>query len=603
MRLRAVLTHQHLPFLLGLSGILITLPSLGQGWIADDLIHRTILLKASFAEALTTLFVFAAPDRNPQWMDIGAMPWWTAPRLHIAFFRPLTALTHWIDYRLWPQSALLMHAQSVLWYGAICILVTITYRRLMGATWIAGLAAFLFTVNSVHLGAVHWLANRNILLALFFGLLALNSHHDWRQSGKHANAAWAAWWLTLSLLSAEAGVATGAYLLAYAIFIDRQGWRSRVGSLIPYAALVVIWQLTYQWLGYGVEGSGFYVEPAGSPFQYAANVLERAPILLLTQWLGVIPLPYNLLSWSMSRVVWLGTLILVALMTMLLVPLWRHNRMACFWSLGMALSIVPACSIRLLSGRLLLFASLGAMALMAQFVGGILERAGWLPIQRGWLLPAQALCFLLLAMHAVLPLGLNFVFADAPMELQATIDQVIDLGPLFMPSHQEVIVVNAPSPFHFIYMPSRRELNHQPAPARTRLLAPGYVPAQVTRLDEQTLLVRVEHGFYPRANVWQDPNRQALPLLHTSFMYEHLAAFFHADTPPAQPGKPVELTGMHAEATAFTSDGRPCEARIQFDRPLEDSSLLWLQWSWDKHRFEPFPLPPIGATVQVSGPY
>ena len=55
-------------------------------------------------------------------METGAAPWWTLPTLRIAFFRPLAVLTHWADYRLWPDSGVLMHVHSIAWYGAVLLL-------------------------------------------------------------------------------------------------------------------------------------------------------------------------------------------------------------------------------------------------------------------------------------------------------------------------------------------------------------------------------------------------------------------------------------------------------------------------------------------------
>jgi hypothetical protein len=69
------------------------------------------------------------------------------------------------------------------------------------------------------------------------------------------------------------------------------------------------------------------------------------------------------------------------------------------------------------------------------------------------------------------------------------------------------------------------------------------------------------------------------------------------------PGQQVELTGMRAEVIALTADERPLEARMQFTVPLEDASLKWLQWDWERNAYVPFTLPAVGETVRVAGPF
>jgi hypothetical protein len=68
-------------------------------------------------------------------------------------------------------------------------------------------------------------------------------------------------------------------------------------------------------------------------------------------------------------------------------------------------------------------------------------------------------------------------------------------------------------------------------------------------------------------------------------------------------GQQVELTGMRAEVLALTPNGRPLEVRMQFTVPLEDASLKWLQWDWERNAYVPFTLPAVGETVRVSGPF
>lgn len=71
--------------------------------------------------------------------------------------------------------------------------------------------------------------------------------------------------LLTALLSAEAAVACGAYLLAYAFFLDRGSLKERLLSIVPRASVGALWSIAYRYLGYGASGSTHYIDPVGEP--------------------------------------------------------------------------------------------------------------------------------------------------------------------------------------------------------------------------------------------------------------------------------------------------------------------------------------------------
>ena len=66
-------------------------------------------------------FRFLHPSVNADLMDQGIIPWWSVADVRITFFRPLSTLTHWLDFQLWPESHEMMHVHSLLWYGGLCV--------------------------------------------------------------------------------------------------------------------------------------------------------------------------------------------------------------------------------------------------------------------------------------------------------------------------------------------------------------------------------------------------------------------------------------------------------------------------------------------------
>ena len=236
-----LMLHPRLPLILAGLACIIVLPSLAAGLSADDWFQRARLVDSpNFREIHAPFWdMFLFKDGDPEHMkeaiDRGHEVWWTLPELKIAFCRPITAFTHWIDYRLWPAYPAVMHAQSIVWFFFLVAAVTMLYRRLMGVTVLAGLAALLFALEDAHGITVGWLASRNALLACLFGTLTLLAHDRWRRDDWRMGRYLAPVLLLISLLSAEAGVATMAYLVPYALFLDKGTRAARVKSLLAYA--------------------------------------------------------------------------------------------------------------------------------------------------------------------------------------------------------------------------------------------------------------------------------------------------------------------------------------------------------------------------------
>ena len=139
------LSHRRLPAILAIGAILVMLPALKVGLVADDLVQRAVELgpdqlpprlqdtgMAQNPGSLGTVLhdLFPGITRMAQAKDYGVLPWWAPDDLRLGLWRPLTAFTHWLDYRLFPDSPALMHAENIACFAAIVFLVTIIYRKL-----------------------------------------------------------------------------------------------------------------------------------------------------------------------------------------------------------------------------------------------------------------------------------------------------------------------------------------------------------------------------------------------------------------------------------------------------------------------------------------
>jgi hypothetical protein len=515
--------------------------------------------------------------------------------LRLAFFRPLAGLTHWLDYQLWPEVPALMHLHSLAWLGAIVAVATLFYRRMLGAVWIAGLAALLFAVDDAHGFPAAWLANRNALIGVFFGLLTLIAHDRWRRDGWWMGAVLAPPAFLLGLLSKESAVATGAYLVAYALFLDRGTWAARLGSLVPCTVTGVIWWVVYKELGYGTVGSGWYLEPAADPVQFAQAVAARAPNLLAWQWLVPADLEWTL-SQRTAHLMWLAAMAFLLIMAVALIPLLRRDRLARFWAAGMILSLLPACA-GFPQGRLLFFVGIGGMGLLAQFLAAVLQKADWLPTRARWRLPSVGLCVVLIIMHlGVAPIAL----ARAAGHLERS-KRLIARAAESLPSDtaarfQTVLLVNTPSYATFVYGALTRLLNGEPYLSRTLVLGSGSNPIELHRTDKHTLLVRPLGGFLTSAGGPQPNSAMRRLLFDQRCVYQSIDRLYR-DSAPITVGEKISLLGVTVEITALTDDGRPAEAAFRFAMRLESSLFRWLQW--EDGAYVPFALPGVGETVTL----
>lgn len=615
--LHRFLGHRYLVVVIILLVVLIYLPSLGRGWWADDLVHRAKLLNSlpfdgkvatmphpnKLTSTFMDLFFWSNHKAIRNFVDFGSMPWWTFKGGIGSFWRPISALTHWIDYRLWPDSAVLMHVHSLLWYLVVIASIMFVYRRLMMPLWSAGLAMLLFSMDDLHYNTVAWLASRYVLPAFFFGLLSILAHDRWRREGSRIQVFFSYMWLSLALLSAEAGIGTIAYLAAYALFLDEEPWRNRLLSLIPCLTVVTVWRIIYRYLGYGVTDAGLYVDPIVHSQQFVSGMIKRGPILLLSLLGEPAPSKYACLSVTGSYFLWIFAIMFLIIILILLLPLFRQDRVACFWATGMVLCIVPSCASRLPSGRLLLFASLGAMGLVAQVMGGVFDSHNWVPRSRIIRSLIWSLSLLFIILHLGMPTWRNFKRLTKEFYF---IDKSERKPWPYLPSNVEgnhLVIINHPNPFSLIYLPFYCTLVGQPLPAHIRTLAPGFSSVDVTRLDEVTLAVKTEDGFLSQPGRSLKNKSSKSPIVSPIYRYQLLNRGLRGPAHPLKLGEALEVPGVKIEVTGLTMDGDVSEATFRFQRRLEDPSMKWFKWDWHSESFISFSLPSIGETKSVVGPF
>ncbi|HEX2677606.1 MAG TPA: hypothetical protein VHM19_13225, partial [Polyangiales bacterium] len=540
------------PWVILALSLLLLAPSLGGRLLLDDYV---LALKARGSTGLPGLdaeplwlftFTTGRPAQNRQLMDGGVLlPWWTEPRHLNAFFRPITSLTHDLDFALWPRAVWLMHLHSLAWYALLVLGVAYVYRRYArAASEPASLAAFallVFAVDDAHGPTVAWIANRNAIVAAALALPALSFLQRARSERHRAGVLLGPACFALGLCAGETALSIFGYVLAYFVCLDRGPMRGRVLALAPYVIVIFAHRAVYHALGLGSFGSGAYHDPGQEPLGFALGLIEHVPVLLSAQL--SLPLADNWF-WgpaAQQNAIWVFSVLCTLGFAVLGHVLLRRDREARFWMIGMVLS---ACAVAasLPGERLLLVPGVGGAAFMAKLIAALHTRLRTAPVLAEprrrfaaalWLpkLVLGVLVFLhLIAAPLLLPLRVGSM--GALHAAMARVDASVPRSPDIQ--ERTLIVLNAPFDIGCSYLQPARQAQGVPRPAHVYWLAVASSPLELTVVDDHTLSMRPERGFLlsePERHYRSDPRRLA-------------------------PGTHVQLSEMDVEIVDSTADRR-----------------------------------------------
>ena len=601
--LKTFLEHRHLPAILAIGAILVMLPALKIGLVADDLVQRAVEFKPDQLPAhlqdtgmpqnsgsLGTVLhdLFPGITRMTQAKDYGVLPWWAPDDLRLELWRPLTAFTHWLDYRFFPDSPALMHAENIACFAAIVFLAAMIYRKLMGAGWAAGLAALLFLLDGNTYFPVMFVANRGFMLSLFFGLLCLYEHHQWRSSKSRLALALSALFLAFSLFANEGGASTFAFILAYALLLESGSLGRRALTVIPSILVIILWRAVYQHFTSGVAGVGGYIDPANEPLAFAREVIPRTLVLLGAQISGMAPEFLLAVKPSLqpAATALCGVPLIVTLIVFL--PWLRRDKIAVFWFAVMVLAAIPAATVLPLSKNLG-FVTVGACGMIASFITGLASRPSRLPERLRCQIPAWTVCVLLLLAHVPGAIAGRILTVVALDDVFKRLPYFFNVGQSPDVEGKNIVVINDPCALTLAYMPFYKAYHHLPLPRSARTLVPGGVDFEVRRTDDKTMVIQ---SRAPNIFSWND-----LGPVH------HFYAISAGTTAVGVPQcKRCSLDGLTVEVLESDASGLASRVAFRFVKPLESADFLWLQWDWSSRSFKPFQPPVVGQSVTLLGP-
>jgi hypothetical protein len=628
---RKLLSHRGFPLGLAFAAIVFMLPALQTGLFGDDLIQRLTQLKPAELPAHVIDTGFVASDSGKlgtvlrelfgylhekgaaaRAVAYGIAPWWGAGDWHAALFRPVTAFTHWVDYRIFPSTPALMHAHSIAWYAAAVFLAAYLYRKLWSSELgtfstrhggaetarvvprsilIAGLAGLLFLLDKNTYFPVMYVANRGFFVSLVFGLLCLDAHHRWRTTQSCRWMVGAALWLALAILSNEGGASTLAFLLAYALVLEPAGWRSRFFSLIPACAVLVGWRIVYVSSGYGVRNFLLYIDPGYTPLLFLKTLVPRASVLLGGQLTGLPPeavLAFDT-KWQLIITAMFGCFSLVC--GLVFWPILRQDRTARFWATAMLLAVVPASTVAPFTKNLA-FVAVGAFGVVASFLVHLAAPENYMRTSRWLRALAWCVALWLVVAHIPAALAARAGLARISPYIPAAMAQACAFPNSPGIGDRDVIVLNDPT-IASAFVAFDRAYHHLPLPRTIRILVPGSVPIVVTRPDAFTLVLTAKRADLIDTEATKPVEiSRALKSANDLLFGQRIW----------RTGDQITGNGFVVQVLELSLRGSPRALAFRFEKPLDSSERVWLFFDWHQLRHAPFVLPGIGGSAEIAGP-
>lgn len=234
-------------------------PALRTPFFFDDYLHAS-MVEGTFPvhRRAWDLYDFVGDSDRDALVAQGYLPWWSDAHLKIRFFRPLASLIRFAEQRFFGASPLLFHLHSFAWWVLAVVVAHRFFRRLLHPR-AAALAAAIFGLAPCHMVPLAWLANREALISLTFGTLALSGYISFSQNRTVAAALRCAFLFSVALSAGEYAICFLGYVIAFEVFRGDHIVR-RVVATLPFVLPAAVYLTIRALLGYGARNSAFYAD-------------------------------------------------------------------------------------------------------------------------------------------------------------------------------------------------------------------------------------------------------------------------------------------------------------------------------------------------------
>jgi hypothetical protein len=561
---------------------------------ADGLLHSDI---PSLETSTADLFNWVCPRCAPAQTAYGFLPWWTAPNLQISFFRPLSSLTHWIDYTLWPNAIAIMHFENLLCLAALVGIFFFLYKKTIKTDAVALLAIVFIVLNVSFFYIADWIAARNSLLAALFGVGSIGAYHVFQSSQRLPSIFFSVFLFIMGLFSGESSVAAFAYIVSYAFFMDKGKALKRFGYPLLFLIIIILWRIVYKELGYSVSGSGLYIDPGKDMARFISQICMQGPLILVSSFFAPSLTAFSEFSPRMTKAAVSVSLIVCAIIAWWLLGTVKKHAEA-RWFLGGALVALPiSCAGRLMSERMTIFVVLGIVPVIAMAIFDTLY-AFFKKKASIKLLPFLAVCIssLLIFLHLVYPVYFRIEKAlrRAPSASTQTTGAFSAIDSIEI--KRNLIVINATDP-GLSYYPYVKSVLGFGYPPSIQFLASSPLPLRIVRNDSATLSILSASSIIPDRFMDSDKG----PFKSRIYRSFYFMAVFRAENQPFHESWSRTLPGMRVSILSLNSYGFPKGAKFTFDHCLDSHFYSWIYWNWQRKSYSFFPIPVIGDTAYISG--
>ena len=396
----------------------------------------------------------------------------------------------------------------------------------------------------------------------------------------------APFYLILSLMAGEAGLAFFAFIFSYVLFIHRGGVWNKMTLLIPYTLLFFSWAALYWINDLGTQGSGMYINPIGEPLSFLFLMIQRLPILLFGLFGFLASDLWLLYPPGIDTLVLSIALIFLLAFFILLSPGLKRNRLLRFWLLATVLALLPL-SATFPSDRNLIIPGIAGMAILAHLIRLHVRRfqyrkwvgrAGTTSGKKIRRFSTNLLLIVLFISH--------LIAAPIQRPIRAntfrTMMRFIERSDSFIPSTPEikrktVILLNYPFDLLILYLPIFRSFYGIPGPEKILLLKSGIDEILVNRISKNTLRIRVPGGY----------------------LSHRMDLLFRSPDERMEVGDRIQLKEMAIKVVEVNSRGMPMELELVFSGSPEDSDFLWLCCRKNLD-LSPFSIPAVGKNVRIK---
>lgn len=576
--------------------------ALWAGFVADDYAQLG-MLDGTYPVKRAPYNLFSFSDgtaaEGHRLIRAGFYPWWADPQVRLVMLRPLASLMITLDHRLFGSDAFLFHLHSVAWWFVMLGVIAAFFRKML-PPWVALAAFTLLAFDEAHSIALTWICNRAAFISIAFSVAALYFYVKHRRSGNTRFPAAAVALYVLAFGFGEYSICLLAYLFAFELCESKAPWKERLRAVAPMLAPALLFLVVRGVVGATVRRSGVYVDPIGEPWEFLKAVVIRVPVFIGDLALAVrseywtFGMPWTVVwatmgwvpvRWVNDPAPWrlvqfcIGLFATALLALVAYYTLRRRAPANVKWLFfGSLLSLVPVCG-SYPSSRLLLTSLLGFTPLVATFVvNGVTTLRSELRKRPFYAFAAGAAAVGVMTYQLVMSIfwqrfELVGMLDGTKRVRQAILDMPVDDAAF---PNQDLVLLTALEGGTSMYLPLTRLRYGKTAPRSCLFLSYLIAPYDLVRTATNAFTVRFK-------------GTNALLGTAAEQLLRSPRHPFHVNDVVDGGRWRITVLGVFQD--------KPQYLRVEFDRPIEDPSLVIMALTPDGYR--PVYLPPVGEKLVI----